>query len=208
LAFIYKEGDLMVTVEAKLKLFEVMVREKEMSVDRKRQKDIIESNNFAIAEVKAACFKQRKEYMEKMKKKAMADRRKLVLTAKMEVQRQVMAKKGELIEEISRKMKQRAEAFVNTEAYSAYFLQLLQKILMDFESKNDLLIGARSNDLNQITGEIPTRADDTIIGGLYVIREGKIKYDFTLDREVERMYGFLGKAVNELLQSIEEESCR
>lgn len=196
----------MVTVEAKLKLFEVMVREKELSADRKKLKEVIQSNLLAVDEVNQACFKQRNEYMEKMKKKAVADRQKLVLTAKAEAQRQLLAKKGELIERMNRQLKKRAEAFANTEAYSAYLNQSMQEALKGFENKNDLLIGVKSNDVDKMKGEIPTIADDTIIGGFYLIREGKVKYDYTLNREVERMYGFLGKAVNELLQSIEEES--
>lgn len=196
----------MVTVEAKLKLFEVMVREKELSADRKKLKEVIQSNLLAVDQVNEACFKQRNEYVEKMEKKAVVDRQNLVLTARAEAQRQVLAKKAELIEQMNRQLKKRVEAFANTEAYSAYLIQSLQEALKDFENKNDLLIGVKTNDLGIIKGQIPTITDDTIIGGFYLIREGKVKYDFTLNREVERMHGFLGKAVNELLQSIEEES--
>ncbi len=198
----------MTTVETKIKVFERMILEKDLFDARKKLGVAISQNESAVAEAKKTCLHQREEYLKQIKEKAMADQVKIVLKAKEEAKQQILRKKQELLEKMNGQVIQKMEAFADTDAYADYFLQRFEMAMAEFQEKADLLIGVRTKDLNLIKEKSSVVVDETIIGGFYLIQSKKVKYDYTLNREVESVRDELGLAIHALLQPIGGEASR
>ena len=72
--------------------------------------------------------------------------------------------------------------------------------------KDDLVIGLKARDFILVKDDIETIIDDKILGGFYIIKSGRIKYDYTLNSEVNRIDEFLGLMIESLYETSEEES--
>ena len=203
MAFAYKEGDRIATVETKIKLFEIMVLEKKLSEEREKLKKMMKRHRSMIDEAKVEYEERRKDYLKEIREKALADQKRIILQAEVEAKRQVLAKRKELLIRIQDDFIKKMEGLTNIEAYSAYFLKTFEAAAAEFGKKEELLIGVNPKDLGYIEEGYESRTDETIIGGFYLIHEGRVKYDYTLNRETEKMRDYLGEAVRALVQSIE-----
>lgn len=204
--FTSKEGDRITTVESKLELFEKMVLENELIDDRTALKELEAQNTRALETLKLDCRKQRKEYVEKMKAKASDDAVKIRMKAEAETRMLILKKREALRRQLSRELLDRLRDFAQSEAYEAYFKRVWNEALKMLAGGGSLFVGVNPRDLDRIEGNVEKTGDESVIGGFYMIQDGAVRYDFTLNRETEKVLPDLGAKLKALLDSMEVES--
>ncbi|GAU77904.1 hypothetical protein [Fusibacter sp. 3D3] len=187
-----------------MELFSKMVMEKNLSED----KATLEALNLKYAKVlddmEQKCSKERDTYLEHVKNKAKDQERRLLSKAHSESQKKVLIKKNALLIKLKNEIVEAIEAFAITEAYEAYFHERFERALSPHQNDDNLVVGLKARDLAYVPYEMKTIIDDGIIGGFYMIKNGKIKYDYTLNSEVDEIEEYLGCMINALFNPSQE----
>ena len=150
------------------------------------------------------CAKQRDDYLEQVKLRAKAQERKLLSKARSEAQKKIIIKKNELLVALKKDLMAEIELITLTEEYEHYFHTHFEEAMKPLADEDDLLIGLKARDLAYIPFEMKTFIDDKIIGGFYIIKNGKVKYDYTLNSEVDDLEEYLGCMINALFNPTQE----
>lgn len=194
----------MITVDVKIDLFSKMVREKGISKDLETLKLLNKKYDKVLKETESKFEEERKIYLEEMKNKAIEDRYKLLSKTESENQKCILIKKNELFNKFKEDLISAIEDFTFTEDYKRIFLDKFNNAIADFIESDDILIGVKARDLNFIPAEMKTLIDEKIIGGFYFIKNERIKYDYTLNSELNMIDNFLGCMINDLFEQREE----
>lgn len=194
----------MITVDVKIDLFSKMVREKGISKDLETLKLLNKKYDKVLKETESKFEEERKIYLGEMKNKAIEDRYKLLSKTESENQKCILIKKNELFNKFKEDLISAIEDFTFTEDYKRIFLDKFNDAIADFIESDDILIGVKARDLNFIPAEMKTLIDEKIIGGFYFIKNERIKYDYTLNSELNMIDNFLGCMINDLFEQREE----
>lgn len=194
----------MITVDVKIDLFSKMVREKGISKDLETLKLLNKKYDKVLKETESKFEEERKIYLGEMKNKAIEDRYKLLSKTESENQKCILIKKNELFNKFKEDLISAIEDFTFTEDYKRIFLDKFNNAIADFIESDDILIGVKARDLNFIPAEMKTLIDEKIIGGFYFIKNERIKYDYTLNSELNMIDNFLGCMINDLFEQREE----
>jgi len=194
----------MITVDVKIDLFSKMVREKGISKDLETLELLNKKYDRVLKETESKFEKERKIYLEGIKNKAIEDKHKLLSKAKSESQKCILIKKNELFNKFKEDLILAIEDFTFTDDYKKFFLDRINNAIADFIESDDILIGVKARDLNFIPAEMKTLIDEKIIGGFYFIKNERIKYDYTLNSELDMIDNFLGCMINDLFEQHEE----
>lgn len=188
----------------KIELFSKMVAERNLSED----KAILAALNLKHAKVlddmEQKCTNQRDAYLEQVKVKAKEQERKLLSKAHSEAQKKIIIKKNELLVVLKKALMAEIELITLTEEYEHYFHSRFEEAIKPLADEDDLLIGLKARDLAYVPYEMKTYIDDKIIGGFYIIKNGKVKYDYTLNAEVDELEEYLGCMINTLFNPAQE----
>jgi vacuolar-type H+-ATPase subunit E/Vma4 len=190
----------------KIELFSRMVIEKNLSEDRRILEALNRKHAKVLDDMESRCQKQREAYLENIEEKANDRKRRILSKAHSEAQNRLLVKKNEMVGVMKRELMDALEKETMTEAYKSYFNKRLAEALSNFEEKDDLVIGVKARDFILVKDDIETTIDEKILGGFYIIKGGRIKYDYTLNSEVNRMDEFLGLMIETLYESSEEDS--
>jgi len=183
-----------------------MVLENELIDDRRALKKLETQHARDLEALKLDCRKQRKEYVEKMKAKASDDAVKIRMKVEAETRMLILKKREALRQRMSHDLLDRLRTFANSKAYEDYFHRELAKALEMVTDSSSLSIGVNPRDLDRIKDCYEKKGDESVVGGFYLIQNGAIRYDFTLNREMEKVMPILGARLKVLLDSMEEES--
>jgi vacuolar-type H+-ATPase subunit E/Vma4 len=190
----------------KIELFSRMVIEKNLSEDRRILEALNRKHAKVLDDMESRCQKQREAYLENIEEKASDRKRRILSKAHSEAQNRLLVKKNEMVGVMKRELMDALEKETMTDAYKSYFNKRLAEALSNFEEKDDLVIGVKARDFILVKDDIETTIDEKILGGFYIIKGGRIKYDYTLNSEVNRMDEFLGLMIETLYESSEEDS--
>jgi vacuolar-type H+-ATPase subunit E/Vma4 len=190
----------------KIELFSRMVIEKNLSEDRRILEALNRKHAKVLDDMESRCQKQREAYLENIEEKASDRKRRILSKAHSEAQNRLLVKKNEMVGVMKRELMDALEKETMTDAYKSYFNKRLAEALSNFVEKDDLVIGVKARDFILVKDDIETTIDEKILGGFYIIKGGRIKYDYTLNSEVNRMDEFLGLMIETLYESSEEDS--
>lgn len=183
-----------------------MVIEKNLSEDRRILEALNRKHAKVLDDMENRCQKQREIYLENIEEKANDRKRRMLSKAQSEAQNRLLVKKNEMVGVMKRELMDALEKETMTEAYKRYFNKRLAEALSNFVEKDDLVIGVKARDFILVKEDIETTIDEKILGGFYIIKGGRIKYDYTLNSEVNRMDEFLGLMIETLYEPSEEDS--
>lgn len=183
-----------------------MVIEKNLSEDRRILEALNRKHAKVLDDMENKCQKQRETYLENMAEKANDRKRRILSKALSEEQNRLLVKKNELVKTLKRELLDALEKETSTDAYKLYFKRRMNEALNQFEEKDDLVIGLKAKDFTLVKDDMETTIDDKILGGFYIIKGGRVKYDYTLNSEVDRIDEFLGLMIETLYEKTEEES--
>lgn len=190
----------------KIELFSRMVIEKNLSEDRRILEALNRKHAKVLDDMENRCQKQREIYLENIEEKANDRKRRMLSKAHSEAQNRLLVKKNEMVGVMKRELMDALEKETMTEAYKRYFNRRLAEALSNFVEKDDLVIGVKARDFILVKEDIETTIDEKILGGFYIIKGGRIKYDYTLNSEVNRMDEYLGLMIETLYETSEEDS--
>jgi len=181
-----------------------MVMEKGASEDRR----VLEALNRKYAQIlddlEVKYHEQRSQYLEGVTKRALQDKNKLLSKTESEIQKKIIIKKNELFNRLMTDLKSAIMNFTESTGYAAYFKEKFEKAMQDFEGEDDVLVGVKAFDVDLLPINMRSQIDDTIIGGFYLVKNGRVKYDYTLNTELEHIMDDLGWQVNALFEDDEE----
>lgn len=190
----------------KIELFSRMVIEKNLSEDRRILEALNRKHAKVLDDMEIRCQKQREAYLENIEEKANDRKRRILSKAHSEAQNRLLVKKNEMVGVMKRELMDALEKETMTDAYKFYFNKRLTEAMSNFVEKDDLVIGVKARDFILVKDDIETTIDEKILGGFYIIKGGRIKYDYTLNSEVNRMDEFLGLMIETLYETSEEDS--
>ncbi len=190
----------------KIELFSRMVIEKNLSEDRRILEALNRKHAKVLDDMENRCQKQREAYLENIEEKANDRKRRILSKAHSEAQNRLLVKKNEMVGVMKRELMDALEKETMTDAYKVYFNRRLTEAMSNFVEKDDLVIGVKARDFILVKDDIETTIDEKILGGFYIIKGGRIKYDYTLNSEVNRMDEFLGLMIETLYETSEEDS--
>jgi vacuolar-type H+-ATPase subunit E/Vma4 len=190
----------------KIELFSRMVIEKNLSEDRRILEALNRKHAKVLDDMENRCQKQRETYLENIEEKANDRKRRILSKAHSEAQNRLLVKKNEMVGVMKRELMDALEKETMTDAYKSYFNKRLTEAMKTFVEKDDLVIGLKARDFILVKDDIETTIDEKILGGFYIIKSGRIKYDYTLNSEVNRIDEFLGLMIETLYETSEEES--
>lgn len=188
----------------KIELFSKMVIEKNLSEDKATLEALNLKHAKVLDDMERKCSKERDAYLEHVKTKARDQERRLLSKARSEAQKEVLIKKNELLIKFKSELIEAIKSFAVTEEYEAYFHERFKRALSAQANEDNLLVGLKARDLAYVPYEMKTVIDDEIIGGFYMIKNGKIKYDYTLNSEVDEIEEYLGCMINSLFNPSQE----
>ncbi len=183
-----------------------MVIEKNLSEDKRKLEALNRKHAKVLDDMELKCQKQRVTYLENVEEKAKDKKRRILSKAQSEVQNRLLVKKNEMVTLIKRELMDALEKETSTDAYKAYFKRRLAEALASLEDKDDLVIGLKAKDFVLVADDMETTVDDKILGGFYIVKGSRVKYDYTLNSEVNRMNEFLGLMIESLYETVGEES--
>ena len=183
-----------------------MVIEKNLSEDRRILEALNRKHAKVLDDMENRCQKQREIYLENIEEKANDRKRRMLSKAHSEAQNRLLVKKNEMVGVMKRELMDALEKETMTEAYKLYFNRRLAEALSNFVEKDDLVIGVKARDFILVKEDIETTVDEKILGGFYIVKGGRIKYDYTLNSEVNRMDEYLGLMIETLYETSEEDS--
>ncbi len=190
----------------KIELFSRMVIEKNLSEDRRTLEALNRKHAKVLDDMESKCQRQREIYLENIEEKAKDRKRRILSKAYSEVQNRLLVKKNEMVIALKLELMDALEKETLTDAYKVYFKKRLAEAMKNFKEKDDLVIGLKARDFTLVRDDIETIIDDKILGGFYIIKGGRVKYDYTLNNEVDRIDDFLGLMIETLYETSEEES--
>jgi len=190
----------------KIELFSKMVIEKNLSEDRRTLEALNRKHAKVLDDMEMRCQKQRDIYLENVEDKANDRKRRILSKAYSEVQNRLLVKKNELVKAMKLELMDALEKETSTDAYKSYFKKRLFEAMKSFEEKDGLVIGLKAKDFSLVNEDIETVIDDKVLGGFYIIKSGRVKYDYTLNSEVDRIDEFLGLMIETLYNKAEEEN--
>lgn len=183
-----------------------MVIEKNLSEDRRTLEALNRKHAKVLDDMESKCQRQREIYLENIEEKAKDRKRRILSKAYSEVQNRLLVKKNEMVIALKLELMDALEKETLTDAYKVYFKKRLAEAMKNFKEKDDLVIGLKARDFTLVRDDIETIIDDKILGGFYIIKGGRVKYDYTLNNEVDRIDDFLGLMIETLYETSEEES--
>lgn len=190
----------------KIELFSRMVIEKNLSEDRRILEALNRKHAKVLDDMENRCQKQRETYLENIEDKAYDRKRRILSKALSEAQNRLLVKKNEMVGIMKLELMDALEKETMTDDYKVYFKKRFAEAVKNFVEKDDLVIGLKARDFILVKDDIETIIDDKILGGFYIIKSGRIKYDYTLNSEVNRIDEFLGLMIESLYETSEEES--
>jgi len=190
----------------KIELFSRMVIEKNLSEDRRILDALNRRHAKVLDDMESKCQRQREAYLENIEEKAKDRKRRILSKAVSESQNRLLVKKNDMVKSLKRELIDALEKETATSTYNAYFTMRLSEAMTTFDEKDDLVIGLKARDLVLVSDDMETIIDDKILGGFYFIKSGRVKYDYTLNSEVNRIDAFLGLLIETLYDKAEEES--
>ena len=190
----------------KIELFSRMVIEKNLSEDRRILEALNRKHAKVLDDMENRCQKQREAYLETIEDKANDRKRRILSKALSEAQNRLLVKKNDILGVMKVELMEALDKETLTDAYKVYFKKRLAEAMKSFEEKDDLVIGLKSRDFILVSDDIETTIDDKILGGFYIVKGGRIKYDYTLNSEVNRIDEFLGLMIETLYETSEEDS--
>ena len=183
-----------------------MVIEKNLSEDRRILEALNRKHAKVLDDMENRCQKQRETYLENIEDKAYDRKRRILSKALSEAQNRLLVKKNEMVGIMKLELMDALEKETMTDDYKVYFKKRFAEAVKNFVEKDDLVIGLKARDFILVKDDIETIIDDKILGGFYIIKSGRIKYDYTLNSEVNRIDEFLGLMIESLYETSEEES--
>ncbi|GAB6109888.1 hypothetical protein JCM19376_38440 [Fusibacter bizertensis] len=199
-----KEGDTIITVEKKIELFSKMVTEKNLSEDIKTLKELNQKHAQILDNMEAKCQKQREAYLANIEEKAKEKKRRMISRTQSDVENQVIVKKHNLLKQYKSEIMDAVRKESLTENYKLYFKKRFDSAIADIEDHDDLVIGVKADDIALVPSNYKTEINNQLIGGFYIIKDSRVKYDFTLNSEVDRINEYLVCSINSLFEATGE----
>jgi ATP synthase (E/31 kDa) subunit. len=181
-----------------------MVTEKNLSDDRKFLEELNRKHAQILDDMETKCQKKRNVYLANIEEKAKEKKRRMISKTQSEVQNQVLVKKHDILKQFKSEVMEKLQKESETEEYKTYFNHKFTEALSKFDENDALVIGVNTSDLELVPKQYDTIIDDQLLGGFYVIKGAREKYDYTLNSEVDQIDDYLGCLINSLFDSSEE----
>jgi V/A-type H+/Na+-transporting ATPase subunit E len=146
------------------------------------------------------------------KAKAEAEKRKIISLTEVEIRNRLLQTKEELVDLAFKKALQQLEAFVKTEQYHDYLLNLIEQASKRINPKN-LLVQVNAKDKAWLTQEsltllaiklhfnikLSNQTKDFVGGCRIQTEDGKVTYDCTIDNQLQELKPTLRSEVAKIL---------
>ncbi len=211
----YKEGDDLITVNDKIKLFTkriLDIQEKEY----KTKANILESqiaNDYEIS--KDALIKSRDKYKSFLLKDLKAEKIQRLSNARSEKKRRILLRKKNMIDTLLKGVKEYSKEFVNSSSYDEYLLSEIKKNIDTIKSMGDIDVFLSEKDILKkemiikifeesnvkITSDSFSVYEANIIGGIIFIRKDKTsKLDMSINSVIENNKEYMGQVIYKMLE--------
>lgn len=140
-------------------------------------------------------------YFETVLKKAERDKKKILSKAYTAAQNILLVKKAKLIDELDLYLQDEIKKFISNGRYKKYFTQKFQEAMAQFPSSENMVIYLRAEDQRLInTANFQTETSENLLGGFYIIKDQKVKYDYTIDSVLAENQDFIGLLIHQLIE--------
>lgn len=181
-----------------------MVTEKNLSDDIKFLKELNQKHAQILDNMEAKCQRQRDEYLANIEEKAKEKKRRMISRTQSDVENQVIVKKHDILKKFKAEVMEAVMKESLNDNYKLHFKEKFSNALASVIDEDDLVIGIKANDTELVPSKYKTIVDEQLLGGFYIVKGNRVKYDYTLNSEVDRIDDYLGCLINSLYDTTGE----
>lgn len=177
-----------------------MVFEKDVFENKSELIFLEKAHEKSMEKIEEEALRNKNKYLESMKKKGELDSKRLISKSETLVQKELLIKKLKILDEFNLFINKEIKTFISSKEYEAYFKTRYNEALVKFADDKDIKIFLREEDVKFTDNKnyvVETTKD--IIGGFYLVKENKIKFDFTIDGELAEISSFIGCLIQNLV---------
>ncbi|RQV98751.1 MAG: H(+)-transporting ATPase [Calditrichaeota bacterium] len=201
------------TIEDKISLFTKVIIERIELDCEKKQKKLVEYHenrkNAMINDVE----ERKRTALERAIKDAQTKKQQLILKTRSAMHLAVLQKRQEFSERVTKEVKRKVSAFVNTEEYGKFLAKAIKQVLArfsenqfihcnfsrnDFKNRQELI--AKTIQSCRKEGTYQMDAADHLIGGVFIKSgDGRLEVDFTINTMLEESDKLIGEVLSSRL---------
>ena len=181
-----------------------MITDKNLSDDVKFLKELNQKRSQILDDMEVKCQRQRDAYLANIEEKAKEKKRRMISRTKSDVENQEIVKKYDILKKFKSEVMDAVAKETSTENYKLHFKDKFASALGNVVDENDLVIGIKADDSGLVPSKFNIVIDEQLLGGFYIIKGNRVKYDYSLNSEVDRIDDYLGCLINSLFDTVGE----